>query len=56
VDKVENEIQKDKDSLPVHTSDSTSMKSKAGKPFVDLGKYTSTSILVTDGLMVMTCQ
>jgi hypothetical protein len=48
VDKVENEIQGDQDSLPVLTSALTSIKSKARKSFVDLGKYICTSILLAD--------
>ena len=48
VDKVENENQKDKHSLPVLTSASTSIKSKAGKPLVDIGKYICTSIFLAD--------
>jgi hypothetical protein len=47
VEKVE-EIQKDKHSLPVLTSGSTSFKSKAGKPFVDIGKSICTCILLAD--------
>jgi hypothetical protein len=48
VDKVENENQKAKHSLPVLTSASTSIKSKAGKPLVDIGKYFCTSIFLAD--------
>ena len=48
VDKVENENQKDKHSLPVLTSPSTFIKSKAGKPLVEIGKYICTSIFLAD--------
>jgi hypothetical protein len=48
VENVEKEIQKDKHSLPVLTPGSTSIKSKAGKPFVDLGKSICNSILLVD--------